>query len=327
MGQKPAGYSIRCINSSYLASYTVTFNANGGTGTMTPQTFTEGIPQSLNPNTFIKEGNDFGSWNTAADGSGTTFVNEQNITVASNMTLYAQWAGNDMPGTPCPGTETIQDAYGYTYNTVQIGTQCWMKENLKTTLYNDGTAIPYGSDNTDWYATTPVFGYYNNNTTYIDTYGALYNHYAVATGKLCPTGWHVPSKDEWSTLQYYLINNGYNWDGSGGTDKVAKSMAAISPGNKGTWADNSTEGAPGNISDTGEPKRNSSGFSAFPGGSRNWQGSANMGTSALFWTSEAYAGYDTFGWHCNMSNNFTAFGGGGSYKERTTGMSIRCLQN
>jgi len=101
------------------------------------------------------------------------------------------------------GTMTDQD--GNVYKTVTIGTQTWMAENLRTTKYNDGTAVSNAT--TEWASlTTGAYCNYNN-TTDIDTiatYGRLYNWYAVNTSKLAPRGWHVPSDAEWSTLTYYL---------------------------------------------------------------------------------------------------------------------------
>ena len=103
-------------------------------------------------------------------------------------------------------TPNVVDIDGNVYHTVTIGTQVWMVENLKTTKYNDGTAIPLVTDNTAWGAlTTPGYCWYNNDSaTYKNTYGALYNWYAVNTGKLAPTGWHVPTDSEWTVLTTYL---------------------------------------------------------------------------------------------------------------------------
>jgi uncharacterized protein (TIGR02145 family) len=99
------------------------------------------------------------------------------------------------------GTLTDQD--GNVYKTVTIGTQTWMAENLRTTKYNDGTAIANVTENTVW-DTLRTGAYCNyNNTTSIDTiatYGRLYNWHAVNTGKLAPIGWHVPTADEWTKL-------------------------------------------------------------------------------------------------------------------------------
>ncbi len=91
----------------------------------------------------------------------------------------------------------IKDKDGNIYTSVTIGTQVWLKENLHTTKYNDGNDIPLGNLNSD--PSTPRYWWYNDDqATYGDIYGALYNWYAVNTGKLCPTGWHVPSHSEWA---------------------------------------------------------------------------------------------------------------------------------
>ena len=111
---------------------------------------------------------------------------------------------------------SLTDIDGNDYKTVTIGTQVWMVENLKTTKYNDGTAIPNITDNTSWAALTTGAYCDNINTPSISTtYGRLYNWYAVDNnagtkvasngGKnVCPTGWHVPSDAEWTTLTTYL---------------------------------------------------------------------------------------------------------------------------
>ena len=83
-------------------TYTVTFNANGGTGTMTAQTFTEGEAQALTHNTFTYEGHTFASWNTVQDGSGVSYTDGQAITVTADMTLFAQWTSNGTNPTPGP---------------------------------------------------------------------------------------------------------------------------------------------------------------------------------------------------------------------------------
>ena len=100
---------------------------------------------------------------------------------------------------------TVTDVDGNVYNTVTIGTQCWLQENLKTTKYKDGTSIPLVTDNSAWGSlSTPGYCWYNNDDTYKNTYGALYNYYTVLTNNLCPSGWHVATEREWSTLVTYL---------------------------------------------------------------------------------------------------------------------------
>jgi hypothetical protein len=104
------------------------------------------------------------------------------------------------------GVGSVKDIDDNSYVTKKIGNQVWMAENLKTTKYNDGSAIPLVTDNTGWVnLTTDAYCWYSNDPgTYGNTYGALYNWYAINTGKLCPEGWHLPGEDEWTTLSTYL---------------------------------------------------------------------------------------------------------------------------
>jgi uncharacterized protein (TIGR02145 family) len=98
---------------------------------------------------------------------------------------------------------TVTDIDGNTYNVIKIGTQIWMAENLKTTKYRNGDPIPNITDLTEWgQLTTGGFCTYKNtiNTDTINTFGRLYNWYAVSDSRgLCPTGWHIPSSTEWLT--------------------------------------------------------------------------------------------------------------------------------
>ncbi|MDD4729737.1 MAG: FISUMP domain-containing protein, partial [Dysgonamonadaceae bacterium] len=120
---------------------------------------------------------------------------------------------------------TVTDIDDNVYHTVTIGTQVWMVENLKTTKYNDGTSIPLVSDGTAWSnLATPGYCFYNNDAANKSTYGALYNWFTVNTNKLAPTGWHVPTDAESTTLENYLIANGFNYDGTTTGNKIAKSM-------------------------------------------------------------------------------------------------------
>jgi uncharacterized protein (TIGR02145 family) len=178
---------------------------------------------------------------------------------------------------------TITDIDGNVYNTVNIGTQVWMAENLKTTRYNDNSIIPLVTDEVEWAALiTPGYCWYNNDeTTNRDLYGALYNWHAINTQKLCPTGWHVPSNTEWTYMENYLISNGYNYDGTTTGNKIAKSMAATN-----RWMAYSTAGTIGNDQES----NNRSGFTALPGGSRYFNGQFfNIGMLGAWWTStESY---------------------------------------
>ncbi len=109
---------------------------------------------------------------------------------------------------------TVTDIDGKNYKTIPIGIQVWMAENLRTTKFNDGSAIPPVTDDTEWSnLITPAYGWCDNNDTlYANIYGAYYNWFAVSTGNLCPSGWHVPSDTEWQQLADYL--GGSNMAGS-----------------------------------------------------------------------------------------------------------------
>jgi uncharacterized protein (TIGR02145 family) len=212
--------------------------------------------------------------------------------------------------------DKITDFDGNVYNTVTIGTQVWMVENLKTTHYNDGTPIPLVTDEKEWKKlSTPGYCWYNNDSVANKaTYGALYNWYAVGTGKLCPIGWHVPSDDEWRTLFDYLINNGYGYKGD--AEAIAKSMAATSG-----WVSTKDEGSVGN--DQGS--NNSSGFTATPGGYRSYVGPFFfLGSQANWWSSdECSKGIANF-WgtasKCNKRPTKAPF-------DKPFGFSVRCIKD
>jgi uncharacterized protein (TIGR02145 family) len=222
------------------------------------------------------------------------------------------------------GTYKLADIEGNQYSVVKIGTQVWMKENLKTTKYNDGTAIPKITDNTAWTAlSTPAYCWYNNDeTTYKVTYGALYNWYTVNTtgngGKnLCPTGWHVPSDAEWATLENYLIASGYNFDGTTSGNKIAKSLASISG-----WTSSTVTGAVGNTDYAA--KRNATGFTAVPANFREFDGTfGSIGGYCNFLTATEYDSGNArfFALYYFYSNSIRAI------TRKRVGLSVRCLRD
>jgi hypothetical protein len=98
-------------------------------------------------------------------------------------------------------TKTLTDADGNAYNTVIIGDQEWMKENLRTTKFNDNTDIQNITELREWArATSSAYSWYDNDIANKDHYGALYNWHAVNTGKLCPDGWRIPTDQDWQKL-------------------------------------------------------------------------------------------------------------------------------
>jgi len=212
---------------------------------------------------------------------------------------------------------TVTDIDGNIYITVKIGTQVWMAENLRTTKYNDGTSISYVTTNSDWAAlSTPGYSFCNNDAANKSMYGALYNWYTVNTGKLAPTGWHVPTDAEWTTLENYLIANGYNYDGTTTENKIAKAMAAIT-----SWPFSTRTGSTGNQLTT----NNTSGFAGLPGGYRDNNGTFydNGYGGGYWWTSTKYSA--DYVWYRNLQYDLSYISNNATYMQ--CGLSVRCVQD
>jgi uncharacterized protein (TIGR02145 family) len=180
------------------------------------------------------------------------------------------------------GSVTDQD--GNTYDYLTYGNQVWTVENAEMVTYRDGTPIPEVTDLTEWQTlTTGAWSYYNNDPTK----PRFYNWYAVMgihdtdpntpNKEFAPEGWHVPSDAEWTTLEEYLVANGYNYDQSPTENKIAKAMASTTG-----WISSTNTGAIGND----QSLNNSSDFNAFPEGDRDVNGEfVNEGAGAIFWSS------------------------------------------
>jgi uncharacterized protein (TIGR02145 family) len=215
---------------------------------------------------------------------------------------------------------TVADTDGNVYQTVRIGGQVWMAENLRVRKYNDGSAIPLDTSTATWgNLTTPAYCYYKNTTNAdsIKKFGALYNWYAVDTKKLAPAGWHVPTDSEWEVMQSYLVMHGYNYDGTTDTsnNKIAMVLAA-----KTDWYSESGAGYPGN----NLTKNNSSGFSALPGGCRYSGGSFGyVGYYGYWWCATEYGA--TFAWsrylYYDASNLYR------NYDDKSCGFSVRLVRD
>jgi uncharacterized protein (TIGR02145 family) len=161
---------------------------------------------------------------------------------------------------------TVKDIDGNVYHTVKIGNQVWTVENLRTTTYRNGYPITLDTASATWSAgVNGKYCYYGNttNTDSIKKYGALYSWFAIESKMLAPEGWRVPTNEDWEILEAYLIENGFNWDGTKTDHKYAKSLAS-----KTDWLPDKTPGSVGcDLS-----KNNGSGFSALPGGNRYYTG-------------------------------------------------------
>jgi uncharacterized protein (TIGR02145 family) len=192
---------------------------------------------------------------------------------------------------------TVDDIEGNSYRTIQIGTQIWMAENLKTTKYNDDAKIPNIKDNKLWgKLTSPAYCWFNNDEVANKaTYGALYNCYTINSDKLCPSGWHIPSDAEWDSLTFYL-------------DGQSRAGSKLKETNTAHWQSPNDDAT------------NESGFTGLPGGYRDFDGPFYfMDTIGFWWASTG-----------NASNYYLRYNS--SYilhadYTKSAGFSVRCIKD
>jgi len=207
---------------------------------------------------------------------------------------------------------SVTDIDGNTYNTVEIGSQIWMQENLKTTRYKNGTVIPTGLSNVDWQNTTNgACSDYNNDTANTSVYGKLYNWYAVADpAGLCPAGWHEPEDWEWNMLVKYIYP-------TADTICISCSQSAFAGG-----AMKEIGLAHWNFPNTGAT--NNSGFTSLPGGLRNVTGAYNsIGNYGNWWSASSYSATDAY-------QRFQLYNNSNIYRYRdykSNGYSVRCVKD
>jgi uncharacterized protein (TIGR02145 family) len=191
-------------------------------------------------------------------------------------------------------TGTVYDIDGNRYQTIKIGTQWWMAENLEVTHYRNGDAIPNVSSNTVW-------GSLSSGAYCIADYGHMYNWYAVDDSRgLAPDGWRVADDGDWQTLIDYL----------GGSSVAGGKMKSTGTSD---WSSPNTGAT------------NESGFSAFPGGYRHANdGSFNAGGEvAFFWSASGAS--STQAWYRDIFYNSTGINP--HYSLKRSGMSVRCIRN
>ena len=204
--------------------------------------------------------------------------------------------------------QTVKDIDGNVYKTVTIDKQVWMKENLRTTKYNDAAAIPLVTDDKVWKElTAPAYCWYNNDAAANkNSCGAMYNWYTVNTNKLCPKGWHVPTDAEWRTLTTYLGGEGV----AGGKLKEKGTTHWESPNTGAT---------------------NESGFTALSCGIRSHSGVFDIsGSNAVFfrsnacwWSSSGLSDFNAF--YRRLYNALSDIYSSLSVKQ--SGYSVRCLKD
>ena len=260
--------------------------------------------------------------------SGTRFLDEYGDIVGTPRLMETGGLIDEsvvpMPVFTC-GTSTVTDYDGNTYNTVQIGNQCWMKENMRTTHYADGNDVPAGGSNTSF--TAPYYYNYSSSSIPLDQRGYLYNWPAAMHGAassaaspsgvqgICPNGWHLPSDAEWTTMTNYVNSqSAYRCDGT--SNNITKALAS-----KEGWNTSTSNCAVGNDLTA----NNATGFSAVPAG--------RCGGSPLEFH---YAGYNAHFWSSTQKNNdYSYFRGlyfdhavvSSDNNRKYNGFSVRCLRD
>lgn len=262
-----------------------------------------GICWSLTSNPTIADSN-------TSDGSGSGAFSSNLSGLSTGILYYVRayattgtgtYYGNQMSFMTL---SSVLDYDGNSYTVIPIGTQSWLKENLKTGRLNDGSPIPLVTDGSTWSVyTTPAYCHYNTDVVTFNTYGALYNWYAVNSGKLCPTGWHVPTYTDWLALIAFLGNT----SDAGGKLKEAGTSHWTSPNTGAT---------------------NEFGFTALPGGC-DYTGSTwnffGVGSAAFWWSSTPTS--DPKFIYCPTLDFSTANLLWAAYMSKSEGLSVRCIKD
>jgi uncharacterized protein (TIGR02145 family) len=284
---------------SNLTSSSVTTGGNISSDGGSPVT-ARGVCYSISENptlddSFTEDGTGTGgftSYLTDLTATTTYYVRAYAVTLAG--TAY----GNQIVFNTISPTQ-IADIDNNVYNTVTIGDQVWMKENLKTTKFSNGVAIPNVTDNNQWSnLTSYAYSEYDNNTANVSTYGRLYNSYAVfSDNELCPTGWRMPKTTDWNVLLDYLGGSSV----AGGKMKEAGTAHWISPNTGAT---------------------NESGFTGLPGGTRRFDGEFS---SIEYYAFIATKGVSSDNW-MNLGLSYNSAQANQNTNQLQYGYPVRCLQ-
>jgi len=305
--QNQIGLSIRCVRdqiptviTSSLFNLTTASVKITGNIVSADSVTVRGVCWSLNPNPTILLSTK--TEDGTGNGSFESFVTDLQPSTTYYVRSYAKNGhgtgyGNELSFT----TQTVQpgqliDIDGNIYDTVEIGTQVWLKQNLKTTKYRNGDAIPTGLSDAAWSTTTiGAYSIYDNLVANDSIYGKLYNWYAVSDPRgLCPTGWHVPDNSEWTTLRNYL----------GGAYVAGEAMKSI------TWGGT-----------------NSSNFTSLPAGYKDYDGIPyhGLGTYTVYWSSTSAWWTFTEAHTWNLYDGLSSFVDGSN--DFHFGSSVRCLKD
>ena len=257
----------------------------------------------------------------------------QNTGIATGHIVAVQDANSISPQNE-QLSPAVRDIDGNQYSTVIIGKQVWMAENLRVTKYNDGTPVTLVKDAAMWAHNfkarpKPAMSWYDNDHVkyQADKYGALYNWYVLSPAtngnrNVCPVDWHVPSDEEWTIMENFLIKNSHNFDSTSQGDRSTNNKIAKSLSSASGWSIDDGVGAVGNTDYISI--RNKSGFNALPAGYRGYDGTfINIKKYGYWWSATQAGNSSAWGRNISYSNNFVdAFN-----KNKAYGYSIRCVRN
>jgi uncharacterized protein (TIGR02145 family) len=266
-------------------------------------------PSPTTANNKVTAGSGYGSFTCTLSGlSPTTLYYVRAYATSGSTTVYGNQVSFTTLATNCGIAGTVQDIDGNVYTAITIGSQVWMLENLKTTHYRNGEPITHQPD-ASWYDfTTGAYCNYNNDESYVATYGRLYNWYAVNESRnLAPPGWHVATGDDWTALLNYF----------GGMYVAA-----------GNLKESGTE----HWLDLNVAYLNDCGFDALPGGYRSGSVTDGLTGMGCWWSSTEYPGTSNAKYikmFNDLQNTMGSFGSGdsGGWNDKQHGYSVRCVQD
>ena len=281
--------------------------------------------------------------NYTSDGSGLGIFTSSITGLTANTTYYVRAYATNSVGTaygnevnfttlppPIPNCGTVTDIDGNIYNTVIIGSQCWMRENLRVTKFANGTSITLGTSTS---SSTKYRYYPNNNSGNVSTHGYLYNWPAAMDGAgssssnpsgvqgVCPTGWHLPSDAEWTQLTDYVSSQSAYLCNSDATF-IAKALASTSG-----WNSHAGTCTVGN----NPSANNATNFGAVPAGCYFYYNSYSgedyyeFGDYAYLWSATEDSGTDAY--YRYLSYATAVAGGRDDNASKYSGFSVRCLRD
>jgi uncharacterized protein (TIGR02145 family) len=335
-----AGVELPTLTTTTVTNITQTTASSGGaiTNDGGADITDKGVVWSTSTNPTLTSNN-----GSTSNGTGTAEFNSDLTGLTAGTTYYVRAYATNSAGTGY-GNEVefttysenvVEDFEGNIYNTVTIGNQVWMAENLRATKYADGTNIVTGLNDTEWNTTTngalAIYPYsevdgLNYEEDVVNAYGMLYNWFAASNEKgICPTGWKVPSVADWDELLTFIIDQGYSNENSVTTDGAGNALKSCRQVDSPLGGDCATNEHPRWDYYADQYGTNAFDFNGLPAGSRMSTGEyLNVGKMGRFWTSDE----DNLNQY-NAVRRDLGFGNGrlsdGSIT-KTNGISIRCIK-